>query len=230
MKNKNNLYLVGGALLLGGGAYIAYKKGLFGAKKVEEVVTKKDVVEAQKEKEVEEGLIIEAKKQKAKSIDISNPNSFAGKVAIVQGKLGVAIDGKVGAQTRKALTAKFPSVTDLTETNIDFVTTMFSGSASAKPNISKRLPLGKNVIANIPFTASAIAKRGEEWLTTDADGNSFPTKTFKKSAQVGAIVRYLGNNKMVIKLTNDIVDVYQKFPVPLTKNYSYIVVNDSWIK
>jgi hypothetical protein len=220
MKN-NNVYLVGGALLLIGGGYIAYKKGLFGAK-VEEDTTKKDIVDAQKEKEIEEGLIIEAKKKKARTTTIENPNSFKAKVAVIQGKLGVAMDGVVGAQTRMALNDKFPSVTDLTPSNIDSVTAMFNGSATAKPTISKRLPVGKNVIANIPFMASAIMKRVDEWLTTDENGTAFPTKTFKKSAQVGEIARYLGNDKLIIRLSNPIVSP--------TRTFIYIVVKDSWVK
>jgi len=221
MKN-NNIYLVGGALLLVSGGYIAYKKGLFGGNPVGEDVTKTDVTEAQKEKQIEEGLIIEAKKQKARTTTIENPNSFKAKVAVIQGKLGVAMDGIVGSQTRMALTAKFPEITDLTPSNIDSVTAMFNGSANAKPTISKRLPVGKNVIANIPFMASAIMKRVDEWLTTDENGNPFPTKTFKRSAQVGEIARYLGNDKLIIRLSNPIVSP--------TRTFIYIVVKDSWVK
>lgn len=107
---KNNLYLVGGALLLGGGALLAYKKGLFGKKPV----TPADIKDAQNAQAEADALKIIANKAKESTTTIANPNSYKAQVAVMQKALGITPDGIVGPQTLKAVQAKYPNVTAIT--------------------------------------------------------------------------------------------------------------------
>ena len=106
---KNNLLYIGGALLLGG-AYLAFKKGVFTKKPV----TPSDIKDEQKAKDEANALKIIADKAKASTITIANPNSYKANVAVMQKALGITPDGIVGPQTLKAVQAKYPNVTEIT--------------------------------------------------------------------------------------------------------------------
>lgn len=109
MAKNNNLIYIGGALLIGG-AYLAYKKGVFGKKPV----TPADIKDEQRAQAEADALKIIADKAKASTITIANPNSYKANVAVMQKALGITPDGIVGPQTLKAVQAKYPNVTAIT--------------------------------------------------------------------------------------------------------------------
>jgi hypothetical protein len=120
MKLNNNLII--GAALLGGGAYYAFKKGLFGKrppirKSSEEVIKENqaaiDAISAEQEAAriaAANAAKIAAAARKASSLD--NPNSYAGKVGFIQSDIGCGlIDGnpgtKAGSETNLKYAAKY---------------------------------------------------------------------------------------------------------------------------
>jgi hypothetical protein len=109
MAKNNNLIYIGGALLIGG-AYLAYKKGVFGKKPV----TPADIKDEQRAQAEADALKIIADKAKASTTTIANPNSYKANVAVMQKALGITPDGIVGPQTLKAVQAKYPNVTAIT--------------------------------------------------------------------------------------------------------------------
>ena len=123
--NKN---LIIGAALLGGGAYYAYKKGLFGGKKEtpEEVIkdNQKVLDDIAKEQQAEQKAKATATKVATavkQATTIINPNSYAGKIAFIQSNLGVAVDGVAGKQTNLALDGVYGLLKgEISPSNIDY--------------------------------------------------------------------------------------------------------------
>jgi len=127
MKLNTNLLI--GAALLGGGAYYAYKKGLFGKGKGEtpnevikenqEVIDKVAAEEAKKAAAA--AAAVKAAASVKKATTIINPNSYAGKVSFIQSSLGIAVDGDAGSQTNKAFAAVYGlDKGDISTGNIDY--------------------------------------------------------------------------------------------------------------
>ena len=97
---KLNTNLIIGAALIGGGAYYAYKKGLFGGKKetAEDVIKQnQDVIDKiaseQAQKKASAATAVKASNTIKQATTIINPNSYAGKVSFIQSSLGIAVDG-----------------------------------------------------------------------------------------------------------------------------------------
>lgn len=126
MKLNTNLLI--GAALLGGGAYYAYKKGLFGGKKEtpDEVIkdNQKVLDDIAKEQEAEQKAKTTATKVATavkQATTIINPNSYAGKIAFIQSNLGVAVDGIAGKQTNLALDGVYGLLKgEISPSNIDY--------------------------------------------------------------------------------------------------------------
>ena len=100
-----NIVAVAGAA---GGAYLLYKKYIKKKTPAEEMKAATDKIKA------EQAATAEAiKNQNATNAaqtvfdNINNPNSFKGKVAIIQRVLGVQIDGAPGPQTNNAYQKRF---------------------------------------------------------------------------------------------------------------------------
>jgi len=104
--SKKNLYLFGGIALLGGAAYLAFKKGVFGKK----VVTPEDMKAKQVEDAKQAAAIAAGTEAKKAATSITNPDSMKAKISYIQSWLGVSPDGIVGPNTLKALAAKYPQV------------------------------------------------------------------------------------------------------------------------
>ena len=126
MKLNNNLII--GAALLGGGAYYAFKKGLFGKKTEtpsEAIKQNQDVIDkvadeqAAAAKKVATAAAV--KKAVTAASTIVNANSYKGKVAYIQSDLGVAVDGVAGNQTNMAYNAKYGlDKGNISESNVDY--------------------------------------------------------------------------------------------------------------
>jgi len=126
MKLNNNLII--GAALLGGGAYYAFKKGLFGKKKEtpseaikqnQDVINKVAAEQAAAAKKVATAAAV--KKAVTAASTIINANSYKGKVAYIQSDLGVAVDGVAGNQTNMAYNAKYGlDKGNISEANVDY--------------------------------------------------------------------------------------------------------------
>jgi hypothetical protein len=126
MKLNNNLII--GAALLGGGAYYAFKKGLFGKKtetpseaikQNQDVIDKVAAEQAAAAKKVATAAAV--KKAVTAASTIVNANSYKGKVAYIQSDLGVAVDGVAGNQTNMAYNAKYGlDKGNISESNVDY--------------------------------------------------------------------------------------------------------------
>lgn len=126
MKLNNNLII--GAALLGGGAYYAFKKGLFGKKtetpseaikQNQDVIDKVASEQAAAAKKVATAAAV--KKAVTAASTIINANSYKGKVAYIQSDLGVAVDGVAGNQTNMAYNAKYGlDKGNISESNVDY--------------------------------------------------------------------------------------------------------------
>jgi hypothetical protein len=125
---KLNTNLIIGAALLGGGAYYAFKKGLFGKKKEtpseaikqnQDVIDKVAAEQAAAAKKVATAAAV--KKAVTAASTIVNANSYKGKVAYIQSDLGVAVDGVAGNQTNMAYNAKYGlDKGNISESNVDY--------------------------------------------------------------------------------------------------------------
>jgi len=128
MKLNTNLLI--GAALLGGGAYVAYHKGWFGlGKKLPPLdATLKDnqsvldnIAKEQAAAEAAKAAAAKAATAVKQASTITNPASYAGKVAYIQSDLGVAVDGVAGNQTNMAYNAKYGlDKGNISEANIDY--------------------------------------------------------------------------------------------------------------
>jgi len=128
MKLNTNLLI--GAALLGGGAYVAYHKGWFGlGKKLPPLdATLKDnqsvldnIAKEQAAAEAAKAAAAKAATAVKQASTITNPASYAGKVAYIQSDLGVAVDGVAGNQTNMAYNAKYGlDKGNISVSNIDY--------------------------------------------------------------------------------------------------------------
>jgi hypothetical protein len=130
MKLNNNLLI--GAALVGGGAYYAYKKGLFGKIfKSKSGVTPADLkspAATDAAIKTEQTAVKTAKVDAAKvakavtaATAVYTASSYKGKVAFIQSDLGVAVDGIAGNQTNMAYNAKYGlDRGQISEANVDY--------------------------------------------------------------------------------------------------------------
>ena len=126
----NQNYIIGAAAVLGGGLYLAYKKGLFGSKeelnpvaetKIESKATINDI--KQEQKAVAKANVKKAVVNAAVSVvtNITNAKSLKGKISTIQSNLGVAVDGIAGTQTNMAYNSKYGlDKGAISEANVDY--------------------------------------------------------------------------------------------------------------
>lgn len=128
MKLNTNLLI--GTALLGGGAYVAYHKGWFGlGKKLPPLdATLKDnqsvldnIAKEQAAAEAAKAAAAKAATAVKQASTITNPASYAGKVAYIQSDLGVAVDGVAGNQTNMGYGYKYGlDKGNISVSNIDY--------------------------------------------------------------------------------------------------------------
>lgn len=121
MKKDNTIYYTIGAVALAGGAYYAYKKGLFNkflGKKPSPLTNGTSTTSATSELNRAQAIV----NQGEQSFNpLTNPNSFASKVSKIQQNIGADPDGKVGNQTNTMFRAKYGlDKGDITPANIDY--------------------------------------------------------------------------------------------------------------
>ena len=106
-KKDNTIVYTIGAVALAGGAYYAYKKGLF-----DKILGKKTAPIASGTSTTSETNVV----NKAQAVinqgeqsfnPLTNPNSFKSKVSKIQQNIGADADGIVGAQTNRMFAAKY---------------------------------------------------------------------------------------------------------------------------
>ena len=220
--DKNTQYLIGAAAI-GGGLFLAYKKGAFdkilkGGKKPlitpSETQTTQETNIAVKEAQqqaatnVAEQAIANTIIQKANSI--TNPNSLAGKISYIQREIGVSSDGIAGAQTNGAFDRVYGlDKGQITGANIDY----YVNKVKNKMTKVKQGLLAKQS-GNAQAIANAINRKGTIRFLKDfkapnlvknkATGGFTPIGTyltFKNAAILGtgwaAGVR--GNNVLLTK-------------------------------
>jgi hypothetical protein len=120
MKLNNNVLLIGTAAIAAG-AYMIYKKSKEAKKELSSELDAAKKAEADALAKAAAAKAAQVAAAKAAANSLENPNSYASKVAKVQLYLGVASDGKVGANTNKALVAKFPKYATITSSNVDAI-------------------------------------------------------------------------------------------------------------
>jgi hypothetical protein len=100
-----NIVAVAGAA---GGAYLLYKKYIKKKAPADEFKAATDKIKAeQASAEAIKNQTNATNAAQESTNNIANPHSFKGKVAIIQRILGVAFDGKPGAQTNAAYKKRF---------------------------------------------------------------------------------------------------------------------------
>ena len=160
---KTNYNLIIGAVLVGGGAYYAYKKGWFGkrppmGKSAEQIAKEQAQAELDKIAEQQAAakkVVVDEKKainQIKQATNILNPKSFAGKVSDIQKALGIAQDGNpgtsAGSQTNKNYAAVYGLDKGIISTaNIDYYKskvdnrlTLVAQKAAAQKEAAKKAP------------------------------------------------------------------------------------------
>ena len=220
--DKNTQYLIGAAAI-GGGLYLAYKKGAFdkilkgGSKPLvtpSETETTQETNAAVKESQQQTATNI-AEKAIANTIiqqttTIANPNSLQGKIAYIQGEIGVASDGIAGTQTNAAFERVYGlDKGQISAANVDY----YAQKVKAKMTKTKQALLAKQN-GNAQATANAINRKGTirflsefkapNLVKNKATGGFTPTGeylTFKNKAILGAGWRagVRGNNVIITK-------------------------------
>ena len=120
-KKDNTIVYTIGAVALAGGAYYAYKKGLF-----DKILGKKPAPLASGTSTTSETNVVNAAQAVINQGEQgfnprTNPNSFVSKVTKIQLDIGADSDGVVGAQTIRMFTAKYGlDKGTITPQNIDY--------------------------------------------------------------------------------------------------------------
>jgi hypothetical protein len=191
--NKN--YIIGGALIVGGGLYYAYTKGLLDKfikpkeNANEENQAAIDAISAEQEAAriaAANAARIAAAARQASSID--NPNSYAGKVSYIQREINVNPDGNPGginSNTNKA----FDSIYGLNQgaistSNIDYYKTRVQ-NRNTKAAITLALQKLKTQQANVVNDANKfleLVNKGKYKATAKQDftANAFVYDALKK--------------------------------------------------
>ncbi len=175
---KLNTNLIIGAALLGGGAYYAFKKGLFGkrppiGKSSEEVIKENQaaidqVAVDQAKKQALANVAIKTAQTIQQANSITNPKSFKGKVAYIQKELGIAVDGDAGrnadSQTNKTYNSVYGLDKGLISTsNIDYYKSKVEKKLTlvAVKNQQKQVTQAKNqVVADAKKFLDLINNKG----------------------------------------------------------------------
>lgn len=108
MKKDNTIYYILGAGAIAGGAYYAYKKGLFdkilGIKSKPELKSGTSTTSVVSE---ENKLAAKENQVQTSYTPLTNPNTFQSKVSKIQQNIGADADGVVGPQTLRMFAAKY---------------------------------------------------------------------------------------------------------------------------
>jgi hypothetical protein len=108
MKKDNSIYYILGAGVVAGGAYYAYKKGLFdkilGKKGLPEIKSGTSTTSVMNQENQLKAL---ENQVRTEYTPLTNPNSFQSKVAKIQTNVGAKPDGKVGPETLRLFKAKY---------------------------------------------------------------------------------------------------------------------------
>ena len=187
---KLNTNLIIGAALLGGGAYYAYKKGLFGKGKGESpekaIQQNQEVIDKIAAEQAAAAAAAAAAAKAATAIKqattISNPKSYEGKVAYIQTNLGVAGDGKAGSQTNKAFAAIYGlDRGDISTANIDY----YEARVKAKDTLAAKKAAA--AVANAKNVAAVnVTNNAQKFL--DLVNNGKYKATLTKSVTANAFV------------------------------------------
>jgi hypothetical protein len=191
MKLDNNVLIIGGAAIAVG-AYMVYKK----TKESKDLLSSE--LDASKKAEADALAKAAAAKAaqvaaaKAQANSLQNPNSYASKVAKVQLYLGVNPDGKVGANTNKALVLKFSNYTTITSSNVDdILKDIDSRNANAKVVAQNKVTTDKKQEV-INYAKSFVAALNNDnvyaelfydWKAPIMNYDAF-TKTYKQTGEV----------------------------------------------
>ena len=199
--NKN---LIIGGVLVGGGLFFAYKKGLF-----DKFIKPKSSAEDAKEETQE--TIDEIKQREAAdknaanaaasrsaaasyATSINNPNSYAGKVAYIQKQLKVTIDGDAGRSLTSQTNKAFESIYGLDKGAI----------STANIDYYKIRVENKNTKAAIALAAkqktSAVNK-------TTTDAKKLIDLVNNKGLTAVLLVSVVANKYQIDKLTNTFIDM-----------------------
>jgi hypothetical protein len=162
-KKDNTIYYAVGALALAGGAYYAYKKGMFDkilGKKPSPLTSGTSTTSVVSE----ENKLAAMKNQVQTSYTpLTNPNSYQSKVMKIQDDIGAASDGIAGKQTNAMFKAKYGlDRGDIKPDNIDYYLnqvntkdTLASRQAKAQ-KAAEALKVAQSVTANVAQKLAAF--------------------------------------------------------------------------
>jgi len=191
--NKN--YIIGGALIVGGGLYYAYTKGLLDkfikpkeTPKEESQSTIDNIKQEQKAvvKDNIKKVVINQIKKAATSI--TDKNSYAGKVSYIQSQLNVPVDGDAGAVTNKAFNAVYGlDKGEISTFNIDYYKKRVENKNTkiAIALAAKKVAAQKASAVNLSNDAKRFLElvnngKYKATLKTDVKANAFVFDNLKK--------------------------------------------------
>lgn len=201
---KTNYNLIIGAVLVGGGAYYAYKKGWFGkrppmGKSAEQIAKEQAQAELDKIAEQQAAtkkVVVDEKKainQIKQATNILNPKSFAGKVSDIQKALGIAQDGNPGtsasSQTNKNYAAVYGLDKGIISTqNIDYYKSKVDKRLTlvAQKAIAQKEAAKKATAVNVANDAKKFLElvnngKYKATLTKDVKANAYVFDNLKKA-------------------------------------------------
>ena len=191
--NKN--YIIGGALIVGGGLYYAYTKGLLDkfikpkeTPKEESQSTIDEIKQEQKavvKDNVKKAVINQIKKAATSIVD---KNSYAGKVSYIQSQLNVPVDGDAGAVTNKAFNAVYGlDKGEISTFNIDYYKKRVENKNTkiAIALAAKKVAAQKASAVNLSNDAKRFLElvnngKYKATLKTDVKANAFVFDNLKK--------------------------------------------------
>jgi len=191
--NKN--YIIGGALIVGGGLYYAYTKGLLDkfikpkeTPKEESQTTIDEIKQEQKavvKENVKKAVVNQIKKAATSIVD---KNSYAGKVSYIQSQLNVPVDGDAGAVTNKAFNAVYGlDKGEISTSNIDYYKKRVENKNTkvAIALAAKKVAAQKASAVNLSNDAKRFLElvnngKYKATLKTDVKANAFVFDNLKK--------------------------------------------------
>jgi hypothetical protein len=137
MKLNNNVLLIGGAAIAAG-AYIIYTKSKENKDVLNAELDAAQKAAADAEAKAAAAAAAQAAAGRAAANGLENPNSYVSKVYRIQLYLGVKPDTIVGANTNKALVAKFGTkYTTINSSNVDAILKDIDAANTAASNMQQ---------------------------------------------------------------------------------------------
>ena len=199
-------YIIGGALIIGGGLYYAYTKGLLDKflkpKPTGETAKQQsqETIDEIKQREAADNAAANAAANRAAATSqansIDNPNSYAGKVAYIQGQINVNPDGNptgskgINSNTNKA----FESIYGLDKGAI----------STANIDYYKKRVEDKNTKAAIALAAKQKTSAVNKTIT---DGKKLIDLVNNKGLTAVLLENVTANKFQLDKLTNSFIDM-----------------------